>query len=538
MKRIVFALRSLCIRLSLVVGAALSLVFLLIFYITFRAREAEVLSLKQEEATILAETLKGSLKHAMRQGDAGREAIQRAIEEVSLREEIEQVRIFDADGEIRYSSQPAERGTHVSKEAENCRRCHAPGQTRHPGDAGEREGFFYTPSGDGERPYRVLGVINPIYNERDKGCVSCHHSGTVLGVLDVVVSLRRVDEQVSVYRKTLAATGILGAALIMFVTWFLMHVLVHRPVKGLAEGAKKVGLQDLSHRLPADRTDELGNLARAFNEMTANLEEARAEVREFALGLEKKVADKTEELRATQAQMVRAEKMAAIGQMAAGVAHEINNPLTGVITFAHLMRKRLPPDGQERKDLETIIAEAQRCSKIARGLLDFARSGDLDRRPANLGDIVDRALAIVEHQAVFHNIMVERRYEPRLPRLAVDQSRMEQVFLNLIVNAAEAMDGRGRLTLSTWVSPAGDIHGPEIVVEVADTGPGIPDEIRERIFDPFFTTKPAGKGTGLGLSVTYRIVEDHGGRILLASRPGEGARFQVCLPLPANGAGA
>jgi two-component system NtrC family sensor kinase len=521
-------LRSISFRLSVAVGLALSVGLVLLLYFTDRHHEEAVLSLKKEEASLLSEAIKGSLTHAMRQGREGREAIHRAIEDVAARGEISRVRIFDAVGTIRYSSDPAEKGRMVNKDSENCRQCHLGEGLGRPGRP-ERARFFYTPEGTEGARHRVLGVVNPIYNEPHKDCTACHEeSQTVLGVLDVVVSLETVDQEIAKNRRAMAASGALGVIAIVGVVALLIRLLIHRPVAALVEGTRTVGLLNLTHRIPEERRDELGNLARAFNEMTERLQRAQEEIRAFAENLEQKVEEKTTELRATQVQMVRTEKMAAIGQMAAGVAHEINNPLTGVITFGHLLRRKIPEGTQERADLDTILAEAKRCSTIARGLLDFARTTDLDRRASDLREILDRTLSLVEHQPLFHNIELRREYASDLPLVPVDQGRMEQVFLNLVMNAAEAMEGRGRLAI--LVTAATAEGGTEVLVEIADTGPGIPEEIQSRIFDPFFTTKAAGQGTGLGLSVSYRIVEDHGGRIQVLSAPGEGTRFRVYLP--------
>jgi two-component system NtrC family sensor kinase len=522
-------LRSISFRLSVAVGLALSAGLLLLLYFADRHHEDAVLFLKKEEASLLSDAIKGSLTHAMRQGREGRDAIHRAIEDVAARDEISRVRIFDAVGTIRYSSDPAEKGRKVDKDSENCRQCHLGEEIRRP-DSPERARFFYTPEGSEGARHRLMGVVNPIYNEPGKDCTACHEEEqTVLGVLDVVVTLETVDQEIAKNRRAMAASGVLGVIAIVGVVALLIRLLIHRPVAALVEGTRTVGRLNLTHRIPEERRDELGNLARAFNEMTERLQRAQEEIRAFAENLEQKVEEKTAELRSTQVQMVRTEKMAAIGQMAAGVAHEINNPLTGVITFGHLLRRKIPERSQERADLDTILEEAKRCSRIARGLLDFARTTDLDRRDTDLREIVERTLSLVEHQPLFHNIEITRDYAADLPLVPADQGRMEQVFLNLVMNAAEAMEGRGRITI-TAAPRRTEGGGEEVLVSVADTGPGIPEEIQSRIFDPFFTTKAAGKGTGLGLSVSYRIVEDHGGRIQVLSKPGEGTTFSVGLP--------
>ncbi len=522
-------LHSLGFRVSLVVGLAFAAGLALQLYLSMEHHINALLKLKKEEATLVSDTIKQSLAQAMLQGERGRETIQRVIKDVARREEIERVRVFNAVGDIRYASDPAERGRTVDKEAENCKQCHTGSEPPDPQAFTDRSRFFYTPRDSKGSRYRVLGVINPIRNDPERGCVECHRGQSVLGVLDVVVSLKNLDEEIAGHRGLLLAAGILGVAGVALVVGILIQLLVHRPVGKLLDGVRKVGSLDLDYRIPADRKDELGNLARAFNDMTARLQQAQARIREFTDRLEEKISEKSAELEKAQRQMLRSEKMAAIGQMAAGVAHEINNPLTGVITFAHLLRRKTEPGSPEQEDLDTIITEAERCSKIVRGLLDFARGGQLVRSEADVNRLLDRTLALVENQALFHNIEVVREYDPDLPLVPLDQDRIQQVVLNLVVNAAEAMESGGRLTLRTGVTRTDG--AAELRIEVRDSGPGIDPEVRSRVFDPFFTTKDVGKGTGLGLAVSYRIVDDHGGRIAVSSPPGEGASFTVILPI-------
>ena len=285
----------------------------------------------------------------------------------------------------------------------------------------------------------------------------------------------------------------------------------------------------LPYRMPVERSDELGNLARAFNDMTDRLGNAQRRLREFADSLEDAVKDKTAELEDTQRKMFRTEKMAAIGQMAAGVAHEINNPLTGVITFAHLLLRKADPESRDAEDLTTIIEEAERCSKIVRGLLDFARGGQLVRTNVDVNRVLDRIFSLVEHQASFHNIEIVRDYDPELPTFGLDQDRVEQVLLNLIMNAAEAMPSGGpthRLDSRAPTPRRGPAHG-------AHRDPGHRGGHRPR--DPQPDLRPllhdqAG-GAGHGARA-LGLVPDHrgprrfdrrdlrtGGRILLRGHP-------------------
>jgi len=235
------------------------------------------------------------------------------------------------------------------------------------------------------------------------------------------------------------------------------------------------------------------------------------------------------QLEDTYKQLLHSEKLASLGKLAAGVAHEINNPLGGILIYANLLLEQAR-DEATRRDLQEIIDQTLRCKEIVQGLLNFARKTGEEKIPTQLNELLDKCISLMEKQALFHNIKVEREFEANLPTVLADPSQINQVFTNLIVNAAQAMDGKGTLRLRTWSegSPT------EVHVEVSDTGVGIPEQYLPRIFDPFFSTKAVGKGTGLGLSIAYGIVKRHGGEFQVRSRVGKGTTFHVKFPLEAK----
>lgn len=224
------------------------------------------------------------------------------------------------------------------------------------------------------------------------------------------------------------------------------------------------------------------------------------------------------------------ERLAVVGQLAAGVAHELNNPLQGIVAYSHLLLERTTEDTRQRETLEKIVVQADRCRAIVRALLDFSRPQKPRLQPSNINSILAECLELVGSQALFHNIEIEAHLDPQLPRVLTDPSQMEQVFTNLILNAAEAMEGAGRLTIATRVDLAGD----RVEIQFRDTGPGIPGHLLEQVFDPFFSTKQEAHGTGLGLSISYGIVREHGGSITAESQPGGGATFLVRVPITAE----
>ena len=305
-----------------------------------------------------------------------------------------------------------------------------------------------------------------------------------------------------VFLIAVAATSLAILALLFLVT---KHML--KPIERIVQMSREVMGGNLNARVGISPTGEMGLLCRAIDEMAGA------------------VAQREEQLKlATREQIGRSEKLASIGRLAAGVAHEINNPLTGVLTFAHLLRDKENMEEQDKQDLDLIINETTRAGEIVRGLLDFARERPTARKPADLNDVVRQTMRLIRSQKQVEQITIKELLAENLPRANGDENQIQQVLLNLSLNACESMPGGGTLTIST------SQRDGKVVVEVADTGCGIPREHLDQIFDPFFSTKPVGKGTGLGLSVSYGIIEQHGGKLEVESEEGRGTTFTIILP--------
>jgi two-component system NtrC family sensor kinase len=232
----------------------------------------------------------------------------------------------------------------------------------------------------------------------------------------------------------------------------------------------------------------------------------------------------------TQEQLSKSERLAMIGRLAAGIAHEINNPLGGIMLFSSLLLKKAPPESIERENLERISNEAKRCQKIVHGLLDFSRQRSPKIESNDIREVIEKTLGLIENQAMFQNIEVVKDYAADCPAVQADASQMQQVFINIIINAVEAMKGQGKLTISTRTAD----QAKAVQISITDTGCGISPENLDRLFEPFFTTREVGKGTGLGLSISRGIVENHGGTIWASSRIGEGSTFFIRIPSGQN----
>ena len=316
-------------------------------------------------------------------------------------------------------------------------------------------------------------------------------------------------------KQTLLIVSLLAMLLGAIVVWYLVRW-VTEPLQELRDSAEAVGQGDFSRRIEVRSLDECGELARVFNQMTENLKQSREQ-------LEMTV----ETLKTTQAQLIQSEKLSGIGEFVAGVAHELNNPLTSVMGFSELLAQA---DGnpQHKRHLDMIHKSALRCQKIVQSLLSFARRHQPERKVVCLNRLVEGALEILNYQLRTSNIEVTTSLDPDLPQAMVDPHQVQQVFLNLINNARQAIEAhqpKGRIKITTTAS------GPQVRVTIQDNGPGIPPESLSKIFDPFFTTKEVGKGTGLGLSLCYGIIKEHGGTITPRSKPGEGATFIIELPV-------
>jgi len=350
--------------------------------------------------------------------------------------------------------------------------------------------------------------------------------GRIIGILYVGTLEKPYLDTAGRVMRTFTAIAVLCALFLLA----LLHVAttrIVRPLQRMALATRQIAKGDLSYSVEVKSRDEIGLLADSFNRMTSDLRAANEELVTWGKTLEKKVEERTRELRDIQEHLIQAEKLASIGKLAAGVAHEINNPLGGILIYSHLVLEDTPKAGPHYENLKKIVKETTRCKDIVKGLLEFARPKEPEMVPVDIHDLLEKCLALMERHTLFQNIHIQTTFTPGLPRIVADGGQLQQVFMNIILNAAEAMDGNGTLILKTWIDTARE----EIAVEFTDTGHGIKDEDKKRLFEPFFTTKEVGKGTGLGLAISYGIIRKHRGDIEIRSEAGRGATFIVRLPL-------
>jgi len=470
----------------------------------------------------LSETILRTTYNAMLSGRT-HEAYQ-AMEQAGAQEGIRNIRLVDKTGVVRFSLVPGEINTRIDKDTDqSCGTCHMDGALKTDASTMDRSHVFQEPDSS-----KVLGMTRAIYNQPDCYTSDCHYhppEANLLGVLDLFISLEGVMGKVGEYRKNVLVELVFLVLALAICLYYLITRLIISPVKTLLEQTRALsrGEWRLVENAP---NDEIGELADSFNEMTLSLKKAREERERWATTLETRVEERTRKIREMQSVLIRSEKLASLGELSAGIAHELNNPLTGIILHASILDRSASLPEDLREDLETIIGEAQRCARIVRNLLDFSRKSEPQKTMANINKVLERALDLVKDLSAFHDIKIEREYSPDLPEMLIDAGQMEQVFINMFVNASQSMEEGGMLAVKTGLDP----EGKWLLVHVEDTGQGIRKEHLEKIFDPFFSTKGA-KGTGLGLSVSYGIVEGHGGTLEVRSEVGKGTVFLVKLPV-------
>lgn len=359
------------------------------------------------------------------------------------------------------------------------------------------------------RGQRVLEVVVPATSP----------TGSKLLNVRFYYSFRTVDQRLAEIRMALLTIAV-GAALVSLLLAALGARRLTRPIEQLTRGARAIERGDLQTRIEIRGSDELALLAKAFNDMANSLVESRAEITQR----NEQLTRANKELHHIYERLTRTERLAAVGQVAAGVSHEIDNPVGIILGYAQLLFEDLPPDDVRREDIKAIIDECLRCKRITGGLLSLSRTGARQWEPVDLVELIESIWASLQPQKLFRHIDFRFVYAEQIPQLIADADRLRQILVNLLLNAAQAIGDAGVIK----VELAAEGNGARITID--DNGSGIADAQQETIFEPFFSTKEAGKGTGLGLPICRKLVEEHGGTIEALSSPLGGARMSLFLP--------
>lgn len=524
--------KSLKFKVSLYLTIALVGVMFLFIVLLIKQQGDELLTAELRHVTQLSQVISKSTRYAMLLDEP--EIVDKIIEDIGKQEGIKSVRVLSKEGKIAHSNNEPEVGQRINKKAEACVLCHEGKQTL--AEIPNHKTWRIFKGADG---VQLLGNMQVIRNEPSCHTASCHeHSKdqTVLGVVDITYSLDVINQTMREHVVKMIVTSIGFILLVSISVGWLLHRLIYVPLKDLETGSRKLASGDFDHVIPVRDDDEFGSLARSSNLMMAAIKKSRQDLEEWVQTLEQKVKERTEELHLAEAEVARGEKLASIGQLAAGIAHELNNPLTGVLTFTSLMRRKMSDGSQDADDLDLVIRETKRCASIIRRLLDFAREKVPEKKMVNLNNLVEDTVRFVERSAALQKIEITLDLDPDLPEILVDSDLIKQVIMNMLVNAKQAIEENGNIWVETRLHHArkmpesGNESVPTVEFSISDTGCGIPEANLKRIFDPFFTSKEVGKGTGLGLSVSYGIIKSHGGEIKVESAVGEGTTFRIFLP--------
>ena len=489
--------RSLFFRISMSIGIVLVLVFGASSYIMFRYQSEKALDATRDQAILLTRSLKNSIRIGMETGHV--ESMMSIFHTVGGLPGIEKLRVFNEEGRILYSAKIHEIGK-LTEELDY---------------AVYRSPERSTPFQSEETGHRSFCMVEPIENEPK--CQRCHRPDVeVLGVLDVCLSMEETEKNIEANRLMILSFTGLAILLTSAMVSILLKRFVSSPVSRLVETMESVEGGKLDRRVDIRSGDELGRLGHSFNEMIRKLSEAQAEIE-----------------RLHHRQLARADRLASLGEMAAGIAHEIKNPLAGIYGAAQLLSQQFSGEDPRGEVVAEMMSLIRRLDNTIRDLLNFARYTEPHFSPANLNEVIDRVLFLVQQIPEGKRAKIRREFDPAMPAIDMDAEQVKQVFLNLALNALQAKPDGCTLTVRTHAEVPPGVHGIRhpgrfVMAVVADDGPGIPPDKLGKIFQPFYTTKESG--TGLGLSMTRKILDLHEGWIAAESEEGKGASFSVFLP--------
>lgn len=522
--------KLLSLKLFLIIFVIMSLLSIgfSMYHISIEAGYYEIIA--RQGASRVSTIVTGALRETMLENNKKR--ITTTINSIVEKEGVKKISLLNKRGEIVFSTDPKEVHVIAKMDDKMCSPCHQVN-----GKLKDFQGKHYYNIFTGETGERFLCNIYPIENEKSCWTAGCHahaQNEKFLGIVRVMIPLKGVDKIISEHKSMLLGTNIsltivMGLIVGIFI-WFFVHI----PVNKLIEGTKEISSGNLNHQILIKSKDEIGALALSFNGMTRDLKEAKTEITEWSNQLESRVREKTLELENTQKRNLQIEKMASLGQLSATVAHELNNPIAGILTYSKLIQKKLNKADRQFPDKDEIIrylkmieSESERSGDIVKNLLLFSRQGNLEKKKTSINSVIESAIELVNHHLQLHNIHLNRELQNDLPELEIDPNLLKQAFIALFVNAVEAMENEGVLTIKTdHLSDEAFIN-----IYIRDSGKGIPEEILSNIFEPFFTTKNAVKGVGLGLSSVFAIIEKHKGTIRVESKVSVGTTFLIKLPL-------
>jgi two-component system NtrC family sensor kinase len=518
---------SLSGKLLVLLVSSMALVFGVLGYLNIQLHRRHLERDALADAARTSSVIKRNTSYYMLRNQ--RDGLYHIIAEMADEPGMVRIRIINDQGRVSFSSNPAEITKFVDR---NIKTQQVAPSGKDAIDLSSLKQSFHTYRLPNKE--RALGVIDPIENSPACSNAECHaHPAEVktLGILDTNISLASSERNVAEStRQVLIYTVLAVLGVAVLISAFVRHML-GGPLRALTVGTHRLGSGDLGYQIPVQSSGELQDLANSFNTMSSQIQEAHNEINAWNRTLEERVEQKTRELSGAQEEMLRVERMASIGKLAAVVAHEINNPLAGILTYSKLLNKRLSkerePNAENISMLDLMESESRRCGEIVKNLMTFARPTSMNREPSDLNSVIDRCVRLVQHQLTLKNVELHLDLCRDLPAVRCDPGQIEQVILALVMNAIDALPNGGNLALASRKMSGSQ----NVQVEVRDDGVGMPRDVLAKMFEPFFTTKEHGRGLGLGLAISRNIVDRHGGRIEVTSEPGHGTAFTIALPL-------
>jgi two-component system NtrC family sensor kinase len=480
-------------KLAILRAAILLLTIAVFVYISITSQRQNAIDLIQANTTNLGQSFEKILRYSMQKYN--REEIKNIIQSLTLTDNIQTVNLINQMGEIKYSTSEALENSTLSTKHHSCSGCHI-NENEVLGKLTYDQQFLY--NDDLKKTWTTI----PVYNSRSCWESACHsHKADeqILGVIEIVATTADIENTLKSSHIRLMLYSLIIVTVVFLILRYFNQKLISKPISELINGTKQVALGKLDYSIPKGKA-EFGELSDAFNRMQIKLKEI-------------------------QQQLIITEKLSTVGKLSAGVAHEINNPLTGIISFTEGLLLDSEDQDPRKEDYKIIRREALRCRAIVKNLLDYTRQEVPELKSEYIDRIIHQSLEIVEHQTIFSKIQIKQQLSKSLPAIFADAGQIKQVLLNLLINASEAIADTGIIAITARHLKKSKMV--EIMVE--DTGEGIPKQNLKRIFEPFFSTK-AGKTNGLGLSISQEIIKNHHGNFEVESEVGKGTKFIIHLP--------
>jgi len=520
-------LNRLSVRLIISISCVLVIILLVYTYFIIKNLDNNLTQTRFQSAYSISDIIKKSTRYSMLLNR--REDVHQIINTLSSEIGVEDIRIYNKLGQIVFSTKPEERLKQVDLTDKACIVCHNSSTPLKSLTNKDKIRIYRNDENE-----RVLGLINPIQNEPDCSNADCHaHSPDVniLGVLDVGVSLEQLDTIIQQSTTKVIFASILLVIILSFFTNMFITILFHKPMNKIRAGIEEIGNGNLDYKIEISSKNELGQMVKRFNEMSTKLSEAYKEIKNWSETLNEKVIEKTYELKNIYDQVSHIEKMASLGKLSATVAHELNNPLAGILTYSKLISKKIQSiqkDSENQKIIEflnVISHEAARCGQIVKDLLIFSRSEQDDFAQEDLLKIIDNCITVIHHHLEIQGIKIIKDYSAEPILLFCSADKIQQALMALLINSIEASPDGGNITISITK------ESNSVVIRVKDEGIGISEKDLPHIYEPFYSTKEASTGTGLGLAVAYGIITHHKGKIEVEKTSTSGTTFKILLPL-------